>query len=79
MTNDPVFVIDDTLGISDNLAAFAQLIGGMDAPLGAALKPHLSSLAAGQQVDATAIWNALFAATETSNAVSNAGEAEGAA
>lgn len=57
------FGIDDALGTSDNLAIFAQQLGKMDAPLAAALTPHLARLAAGHSPDAAAIWNALFAAT----------------
>lgn len=57
------FGIDDALGTSDNLAVFAQQLEEMDAPLAAALTPHLVHLAAGHTPDAVAIWNALFAAT----------------
>jgi len=65
--NNYVFAIDDTLGTSDNLAAYAQLLEAMDAPLGAALSPYLASLAAGQPVDTAAIWDALYAATVPAN------------
>ena len=67
MPDDHAFAIDDTIGTSDNLAAFKQLIEAMDAPLGKALSPHLAPLAAGQQVDAAAIWNALYVATAPVN------------
>ncbi|WP_257551682.1 hypothetical protein [Sphingopyxis sp. DBS4] len=56
------FVIDDALGTSDNLAAFAGGLTG-DAALAAALTPHLAPLASGQNLDAGAIWNILFQAT----------------
>lgn len=57
------FGIDDALGTSDNLAVFAQQLRKMDAPLAAALTPHLARLAARHTPDVVAIWNALFAAT----------------
>lgn len=60
--NNHAFAIDDTLGTSDNVAAYAQVLETMDAPLGAALGPYLVSLAAGQPVDTAAIWDALYAA-----------------
>lgn len=56
------FAIDDALGTSDNLAAYARVLEAMDAPLGAALRPFLASLAAGQPVDTAAIWDSLYAA-----------------
>lgn len=60
--NNDAFTIDDTLGTSDNLDAYARSLEAMDAPLGAVLSPYLASLAASQAVDTSAIWNALFAA-----------------
>jgi hypothetical protein len=62
-TNSNAFAIDDTLGTSDNLAVYAQLLDALDERLGAALGPHLAPLAAGQPVDAAVIWDALYAAT----------------
>jgi hypothetical protein len=60
--NEHAFAIDDSLGTSDNLAAYARVLEAMDAPLCAALNPYLVSLAAGQPVDAAAIWDALYLA-----------------
>lgn len=63
MTNNShTFAINDTLGTSDNLAAYAQVLEAIDAPLEGALSPYLASLAAGQPVDTAAIWDALYAA-----------------
>jgi hypothetical protein len=61
--NNHAFTIDDALGTSDNLAVYAQVLEAIDAPLGAALRPYLASLAAGQPVDTATIWDALYAAT----------------
>jgi hypothetical protein len=57
------FAIDDTIDTSDNLAVYTQFLVSMDAPLGTALSSSLASLAAGQQVDIVAVWDALYAAT----------------
>jgi hypothetical protein len=62
-TDSRTFAIDDTLGTSDNLAAYVRLLAAMDGSLGAALSPFLTSLAAGQPVDTGAVWDALYAAT----------------
>jgi hypothetical protein len=61
--NIQAFAIDDTLSTSDNLIAYAQLLGAMDAPLGAALARFLASSSTGQPIDIAAIWDALYAAT----------------
>ncbi len=61
--NNRAFAIDDALSTSDNLAAYAQLLAAIDAPLGTVLRPFLASLAAGQPIDTAAIWDALYAAT----------------
>ena len=81
MTTNNAFSIDDTLGTSDNLAAFAAQICSLDAPLGAILSPHLGSLAAGQNVDTGALWDALYAGTALADSISpgaEAADAEGA-
>jgi hypothetical protein len=52
---EPEFEIDDTLGTSDNLVAYAKVLDALDGPLAAALSPYLTSLASGQSVEATAI------------------------
>jgi hypothetical protein len=79
--NNRVFSIDDTLGTSDNLATFMQVLEAMDAPLGTALSQYLISLTAGQPVDTAAIWDVLHAAMAPadSNSAPSGGEAEGAA
>ncbi|HET6525148.1 hypothetical protein [Sphingopyxis sp.] len=56
------FAIDDALGTADNLTAFANELAG-DAPLAAALTPHLEPLASGRTLDSAAIWNLLFEAS----------------
>lgn len=56
------FSIDDKLGTLGNLGNYGRVLEAMDSQLGAALNPQLASLAAGQQVDAAAIWDALYAA-----------------
>lgn len=61
--NNHVFAIDDRLGTSDNLDAYARVLEGMDAALGAALRPYLASIAAGHPVDTSAIWDALYVAS----------------
>jgi hypothetical protein len=65
--NAHVFAIEDHLGISENLDAYAQVLAGMDAALSAALRPYLASIAAGHSVDTAAIWNALYAATASAD------------
>lgn len=62
-TNNNEFAIDDMLGTAENLAVFAQLLETLDEQLGAALRPYLAPLAAGQKVDTVAIWDTLYAAT----------------
>jgi hypothetical protein len=61
--NAHVFAIEDRLGTSDNLDAYSQVLEGLDAELGAALRQYLASIAAGYPVDTSAIWNALYAAS----------------
>ena len=82
--NNQTFTIDDTLGTSDNLAAYAQVLEAMDALLGETLSSKLAVLATGQAVDTAVIWDALYAtiaAVEPGNASSRdgTGSAEGAA
>jgi len=76
------FAIDDTIGTSDNLAVYTQFLLSVDAPLGTALSSHLASLAAGQPVDAGAVWDALYAATAPAPAApppNQPGDSNGAA
>ena len=61
--NAHVFAIEDGVGTSDNLDDYSQVLGGMDAALGAALRPYLASIAAGHPIDTSAIWDALYAAS----------------
>jgi hypothetical protein len=61
--NNNAFAIDDTLGTSDNLAVYTQLVEALDARLGAALSSCLAQLVAGQRVDTAAIWDVLYVAT----------------
>lgn len=65
--NNHVFAIDDGLNTADNLAAYAQVLERMDAALGAALRPHLMSLAAAEVADTEAIWDALYVASAVTN------------
>ncbi len=76
--NAQSFTIEDRLGTSDNLNAYAQTLEQIDATLGVALRPYLASMAAGHTVDTSAIWNALYAATAPSSdhASSTAGGSE---
>jgi hypothetical protein len=69
-----VFVIEDGLGVSDNLNAFSQVLEGLDTSLGAALRPYLTAIAAGHPVDTSTIWDALYAAS-----VSDLDRADGSA
>ena len=62
------FSIDDALSTSENLAAYVQMLEATDAQLGAALGRHLERLAAGQAVDTSTIWDALYAATTGADA-----------
>ena len=70
-SNNPRFTIDDGLSASENLGAFGQMIEGLDATLGAALRPHLALLASGQPIDTSAIWDSLSSALAASDGSSD--------
>ena len=55
------FAICDNLNVADNLKEFLQDLASRDAPLAAALAPHVASLLASEALDAALIWNALYA------------------
>jgi len=66
------FTIDDASSTAENLAAFGQVLEGIDAALGGALKSHLAPLASGQPANTSAIWDSLFSALAASDAQSDA-------
>jgi hypothetical protein len=66
------FAVDDAFSTAENLAAFGQVLEGIDAVLGAALKPHLAPLASGQSANTSAILDSLYSALAASDAQSDA-------
>jgi flagellum-specific peptidoglycan hydrolase FlgJ len=73
--NNQVFAIDDTVGTSENLNVYAQVLERIDSELGASLRPYLALLAAGSWVDAATVLQALYAATDPNYASSATGAA----
>jgi hypothetical protein len=66
-SNNQRFTIGDALSTSENLAAYGQMLEGIDATLGVALRQHLASLASGQSVSTSALWDSLHSALATSD------------